>query len=141
MFAGTDHSVERLDVLGLELADGGRTPCRAYLTPMPASRCISGGHNRVDVDLAADEAFVRIALGRGRCPHCPNQVLAPRLKPTDDGLEEYGYCECCGRWKEWHHRAGERHDPASVDRGIVMAAGLRTLDADGMQGRHGPPVI
>lgn len=109
---------------------------------MPASRCISGQHDRVDVDLMADEDAIRVALGRGVCPHCPGQALVPRLKPGADRLEDYGYCECCGSWwKEWERPLGQPREPGAMDRSITLAAGTRTLDADGKQGRHGPPVI
>lgn len=112
-----------------------------YLTAMSASRCISGAHEPLDVNLMANEAAVRVTLGRGECPHCPGQVLVPRLKPRGDELEDYGYCECCGSWwKQWKQPLGQPREPGTMDRRITMAPGLRTL-ADGKQGRHKPPAF
>lgn len=112
-----------------------------YLTAMCASRCISGAHEALDVNLMADEAAVRTTLGRGECPHCPGQVLVPRLKPRADELEDYGYCDCCGSWwKHWEQPPGLSRAPGAMDRGITMAPGLRTV-ADGKQGRHKPPAF
>ncbi len=114
----------------------------AYLTAMPGSRCISGEHASVDVDLMADEAAIRVRLTGGECPHCPGQRLVPRLKPSAEGLEDFSYCECCGSWwKQWKQPPEQAREPGTMDRSIRMAPGLRTLDTDGKQGRHRPPVI
>jgi hypothetical protein len=36
---------------------------------MSGSRCISGAHEPLEVNLMADEAAVLMTLGRGECPH------------------------------------------------------------------------